>query len=77
MSPTPSRSINRIPQIILLAAAAGLIIFLILLGTDTITLDSGPTMMISAGLFSIAMVATALEFGMNQTGIDNTPKTDE
>lgn len=75
MSQTPPRRVNRIPQIMLLASATAMVIFLILLGTDAISLEGAPVMMISSALFGVAMVATALEFGLNQTGIDKKPES--
>lgn len=72
---TQPRQVNRIPQFLLLGSVAAIIIFLVLLGTDTIALDGPPVMMIASGLFGIAMVATALEFGLNQTGIDKKQKS--
>jgi small neutral amino acid transporter SnatA (MarC family) len=76
MSQSPGRPINRIPQIVMLLAAGALIVFLILLGTDTISPGDGPTMIISGSLFAIALIATAAEFEINGTGL-NRKDTDE
>jgi hypothetical protein len=51
-----------------LVAAAALIIFMILLGTDTVTPD-GPTILIIGGvLVSLAFVGTMLEMANNHAG---------
>ena len=78
MSQSTPRPINRIPQIVFLAAAAALVIFLILLGTDTITPGNGPTLIIAGSLFTVALGAMAAEFEINRTGFSSsTPPVDE
>lgn len=76
MSQPTGSPINRIPQIVLLLAAAALIVFLILLGTDTISPGDGPTMIIAGSLFTIALIAIAFEIEVNGTGL-NRKSTDE
>lgn len=68
MSQSSPRPVNRIPQIVLLAAAAALVIFLILLGTDAINPGDAPTLIIAGALFTIALGAMAAEFEINRTG---------
>lgn len=78
MSTPASRPINRMPQYVLLGAAAALVIFLVLLGTDTISPGDGPTLIISGGLFTIALGAMAAEFEINRTGFSKTtPPADD
>ena len=78
MSQSPTRPVNRIPQMVFLIAATALVIFLILLGTDTISPGDAPTLIISGGLFTIALVAMAAEFEINRTGFSkSTPPVDE
>jgi peptidoglycan/LPS O-acetylase OafA/YrhL len=78
MSEPATPPINRIPQIVLLAAAAALVVFLILLGTDTIAPGDGPTLIIGGALFAVALVAMAAEFEINRTGFSNsTPPLEE
>lgn len=78
MAQPTSRPVNRIPQVVLLLAAAALVIFLILLGTDTINPGDGPTLIISGGLFAIALIAMAAEFEINRTGFSkSTPPREE
>jgi hypothetical protein len=77
MSQSPSRPINRIPQYIILLAAAALIVFLFLLGTDTVTPDGPTTLIIGSVLAGTAFVATMLEIGLNQTGQKKTLETDQ
>lgn len=74
MSEPTGRPINRIPQIVLLLSAAALIVFLILLGTDTIAPGDGPTLIIAGGLFAVALVAMAAEFEINRTGFSKAPE---
>lgn len=71
MSQSTSQPINRIPQVVLLVAAAALVTFLVLLGTDTINPGGAPTMIIAGGLFTIGLVAMAAEIEINRTGLDN------
>ena len=78
MSQSTPRPINRIPQIVFLAAAAALVICLILLGTNTINPGSAPTLIIAGGLFTVALGAMAAEFEINRTGFSkSTPPVDE
>jgi hypothetical protein len=77
MSPTESRPINRIPQYVLLLAGAALIIFLVLLGTDAISLDGGLTLIIASALFGVGMIAAVAEIGINQTGIKTSGQANE
>lgn len=78
MSQSTSRPINRIPQLVFLVAAAALVIFLVLLGTDTIDPGSGPTLIIAGILFTVALGAMAAEFEINRTGFsERTPPLDE
>jgi hypothetical protein len=77
MSETTGRPINRLPQIVLLVAATALIVFLILLGTHTISPGDGPTLIISGGLFAVALIAMAAEFEINRTGFSNNAKDQE
>jgi hypothetical protein len=77
MSESPSRPINRIPQYIILLAAAALIVFLFLLGTDTISPDGPTTLIIASVLAGIAFVSTMLEIGINQAGKKTPPNADE
>jgi hypothetical protein len=74
MSESPSRRVNRIPQIVILLAAAALIVFMILLGTDTITPDGPTTLIIASVLAGAAFVGTMLEIAFNHTatGAKNT-----
>jgi hypothetical protein len=77
MSQQPSRPVNRVPQIIFLTAAAALVIFMILLGTDTIN-PAGPIILIvGSTLFAIALLAMAMEIGVNRTGLDKAPPKNE
>jgi hypothetical protein len=68
MSDSPSRPSIRIPQIIVLIAAAALIVFMLLLGTDTITPDGGTILVIGGVLVSVAFIGTMLEMANNQAG---------
>lgn len=77
MSEPTGRPINRIPQIVLLVAAAALIVFLVLLGTDAISPGGGPTLIISGGLFAVALIAMAAEFEINRTGFSKNAKDQE
>jgi peptidoglycan/LPS O-acetylase OafA/YrhL len=78
MSEPTARPINRIPQIVLLTAAAALVVFLILLGTDTIAPGDAPTLIIGGALFAVALVALAAEFEINRTGFSkSTPPLEE
>ena len=78
MSHSPTRPVNRIPQVVFLSAAAALVVFLVLLGTDTISPGDAPTLIISGGLFTIALVAMAAEFEINRTGFSkSTPPLEE
>lgn len=78
MSQQPSRPINRVPQIVFLTAAAALVIFMILLGTDTISPDGPIILIVGSSLFAIALLAMAMEIGINRTGLDKpAPKNDE
>lgn len=70
MSRPPSRRINRIPQTVFLAAAAALVVFLFLLGTETINPGDATTMIIAGSLFTVGLIATAFEFELNRTGIE-------
>lgn len=70
MSQSSPRHINRIPQVVLLSAAAALVIFLILLGTDTIHPGDAPTLIIAGALFTVALGAMAAEFEINRTSLD-------
>ncbi len=68
MSQPSPRHINRIPQVVLLGAAGALVIFLILLGTNTVNPGDGPTLIIGGALFTVALGAMAAEFEINRTG---------
>lgn len=70
MSQSSPPHINRIPQVVLLSAAAALVIFLILLGTHTIHPGGAPTLIIAGALFTIALGAMAAEFEINRTSLD-------
>lgn len=74
MSEPAARAINRIPQIVLLLAGAALILFLILLGTDTIAPGDGPTLIIAGGLFAVGLIAMAAEFEINRTAFSKAPE---
>lgn len=78
MSQTTPRPVNRIPQMVFLAAAAALVIFLILLGTDAIDPGNAPTLIIAGSLFTVALGAMAAEFEINRTGFSkSTPPVDD
>jgi hypothetical protein len=68
MSESPSRPSIRITQVIVLTAAAALIVFMLLLGTDTITPDGGTILVIGGVLVSVAFIGTMLEMANNQAG---------
>lgn len=76
MPEPPSRPINRIPQIVFLIAAAALVIFLVLLGTEIIVPGDATIMLIGGTLFTVGLIATAFEFELNRTGIDK-PRDDD
>lgn len=77
MSESSPRSAGRVPQTMLLLAAAGLIVLMILLGTEAIELDGPVTIMIAGGLFSIGLFAAAMILGTDQQGPGRTPPRDE
>jgi len=77
MSHQPSRPVNRVPQIVFLSAAAAMIVFMILLGTDTLELDGAIILIIGSSLFAVALLAMGMEMGINRTGLDKAPPKNE